>query len=404
MARTLRAETKLDPKQRLQGALYSAQRAALEVAGRHAEAIQKLANVKLRIRRPERRPRRRRMRSTAEFDLVLRGAQVAGRSAGQARRQGARAARKEHRQFQSASSPTKCSSARRRRKWSESIRAKLADYEDAARQVVMNRTIPCASRLEEDIGSGDVTTHRLRARSQQARGRFLAREPLIVAGLGAARRTVRFRHASQARWRPLRTMAKPSPKCAGAARTLLERERVALNFLQRLSGVATLARQFADAVAGTGCRVLDTRKTTPGLRAVGKSRCRRRRRHQSSHGPLRRRAHQEQPHRRRRRSAHGHRARTRERPAHRDRSAHARRARRSARRRRGAPAARQSDARRSRRVGPRNRRPRRAWNSPAASLSRTSARTPKPAPISSPPAPSPIRRAPWTSASAWSCR
>jgi nicotinate-nucleotide pyrophosphorylase (carboxylating) len=56
----------------------------------------------------------------------------------------------------------------------------------------------------------------------------------------------------------------------GRARTLLECERVALNFLQRLSGVATAARQYADAVAGTGCRVLDTRKTTPGLRLLEK--------------------------------------------------------------------------------------------------------------------------------------
>ena len=57
----------------------------------------------------------------------------------------------------------------------------------------------------------------------------------------------------------------------GRRARLLERERVALNFLQRLSGVATLARQFADAVAGTGCRVLDTRKTTPGMRALEKA-------------------------------------------------------------------------------------------------------------------------------------
>ncbi len=56
----------------------------------------------------------------------------------------------------------------------------------------------------------------------------------------------------------------------GRAGALLERERVSLNFLQRLSGVATLARQFADAVAGTKCRVLDTRKTTPGLRLLEK--------------------------------------------------------------------------------------------------------------------------------------
>src|SRR5208283_1305795 len=57
----------------------------------------------------------------------------------------------------------------------------------------------------------------------------------------------------------------------GSARRLLERERVALNFLQRLSGVATLARRFAEAVEGTGCRVLDTRKTTPGLRSLEKA-------------------------------------------------------------------------------------------------------------------------------------
>ncbi len=64
--------------------------------------------------------------------------------------------------------------------------------------------------------------------------------------------------------------AKRLPTVEGNARTLLERERVALNFLQRLSGVATLARQYADAVAGTNCRVLDTRKTTPGMRALEK--------------------------------------------------------------------------------------------------------------------------------------
>jgi len=57
----------------------------------------------------------------------------------------------------------------------------------------------------------------------------------------------------------------------GSARTLLECERVALNFLQRLSGVATLARQYAHAVTGTGCKVLDTRKTTPGLRRLEKA-------------------------------------------------------------------------------------------------------------------------------------
>ena len=59
-------------------------------------------------------------------------------------------------------------------------------------------------------------------------------------------------------------------RSAGSARTLLECERVSLNFLQRLSGIATLARSYADAVAGTECKVLDTRKTTPGLRRLEK--------------------------------------------------------------------------------------------------------------------------------------
>jgi nicotinate-nucleotide pyrophosphorylase (carboxylating) len=106
--------------------------------------------------------------------------------------------------------------------------------------------------------------------SLDATGRFIAREPLVVAGLALLHELydepVLLKHDGD--------------RCAdgdiiatvrGRARTLLERERVALNFLQRLSGVATLARRFADAVEGTGCRVLDTRKTTPGLRALEKA-------------------------------------------------------------------------------------------------------------------------------------
>ena len=124
--------------------------------------------------------------------------------------------------------------------------------------------------LDEDIGSGDVTTLACVPESQRAHGRFVAREALIVAGL-----TVLSELYEQ-----LAIHKHDGDGCAagdaiaevrGAARLLLERERVALNFLQRLSGVATLARRFAEAVAGTGCRVLDTRKTTPGLRALEKA-------------------------------------------------------------------------------------------------------------------------------------
>ena len=129
--------------------------------------------------------------------------------------------------------------------------------------------------LEEDIGSGDVTTRVCVPDSQNARGVFLAREPLIVAGLqllseifaqrgGVTELSLR-KHDGD-RCDPGDTIAAVS----GPARTLLECERVALNFLQRLSGVATVARRFAEAVEGTGCRVLDTRKTTPGMRLLEK--------------------------------------------------------------------------------------------------------------------------------------
>jgi nicotinate-nucleotide pyrophosphorylase (carboxylating) len=124
--------------------------------------------------------------------------------------------------------------------------------------------------LEEDLGAGDVTTRACVPESQQAHGRFLARERLVVAGIAALSDL----------YEQLIVHKHDGDRCAagdviaearGSARLLLERERVALNFLQRLSGVATLARQFADAVAGTGCRVLDTRKTTPGLRVLEKA-------------------------------------------------------------------------------------------------------------------------------------
>jgi len=124
--------------------------------------------------------------------------------------------------------------------------------------------------LEEDIGSGDVTSRACVPQSQQACGRFLAREPLVIAGLGLISElydSIVFHKKDGDRCVDGEVVA----EVQGSALLLLERERVALNFLQRLSGVATLARQYADAVAGTNCRVLDTRKTTPGLRALEKA-------------------------------------------------------------------------------------------------------------------------------------
>ena len=129
--------------------------------------------------------------------------------------------------------------------------------------------------LREDIGAGDVTTRACVPADLRARGRFIAREPLVVAGLDLLEVIYRERGGVD----NLAVLKRDGGRCAaddvlatvrGRARTLLECERVALNFLQRLSGVATAARAFADAVEGTGCRVLDTRKTTPGLRLLEK--------------------------------------------------------------------------------------------------------------------------------------
>ncbi|HVW84105.1 MAG TPA: carboxylating nicotinate-nucleotide diphosphorylase [Bryobacteraceae bacterium] len=129
--------------------------------------------------------------------------------------------------------------------------------------------------LTEDIGTGDVTTNACVPEHTQAKGYFLAREPLVLAGTrllpliynerGGAR--LELLHHDGDHLREGDRIANVS----GAARTLLECERVALNFLQRLSGVATLAGRYAAMVEGTNCRVLDTRKTTPGLRALEKA-------------------------------------------------------------------------------------------------------------------------------------
>lgn len=124
--------------------------------------------------------------------------------------------------------------------------------------------------LEEDIGTGDVTSAACVPADRMARGRFLAREPLILAGLDLLPEIYGVRPVFLKSNGDACTENEVIATIEAPARLLLERERVALNFLQRLSGVATAARAYADAVAGTGCRVLDTRKTTPGLRALEK--------------------------------------------------------------------------------------------------------------------------------------
>lgn len=128
--------------------------------------------------------------------------------------------------------------------------------------------------LNEDIGSGDITSELTVPSGLQARGSFLAKQPLILAGVELLELVYAIRGGASLQI--LRTSGSHLQsgeiiaEVSGSAITLLECERVALNFLQRLSGVATLASKYVEAVAGTGVQVLDTRKTTPGLRVLEK--------------------------------------------------------------------------------------------------------------------------------------
>jgi nicotinate-nucleotide pyrophosphorylase (carboxylating) len=129
--------------------------------------------------------------------------------------------------------------------------------------------------LAEDIGAGDVTSLAVIPESATAKAVMRAREPLIAAGLGLAEAAFRElateMEISRSAEDGQRVLAdKPLMRLAGSARALLGAERVALNFVQRLSGIATLTAQFADAIKDTRAQILDTRKTTPGWRRLEK--------------------------------------------------------------------------------------------------------------------------------------
>ena len=129
--------------------------------------------------------------------------------------------------------------------------------------------------LDEDIGSGDVTTQATVPAGTRARARITQKQPGVLFGLGPAQLAfalldpdARFsRLAAEGTWRD----GGPVLEIEGDAAALLGAERTALNFLQRLSGVATLTARYVEAVRGTRARVLDTRKTTPGLRVLEKA-------------------------------------------------------------------------------------------------------------------------------------
>lgn len=130
--------------------------------------------------------------------------------------------------------------------------------------------------LAEDVGPGDITTSSLIPARRRGRAVFIAREPLVVAGTAVAGEVFR---ALDPRCRvrvlcPDGRSARQGQRLAevsGPLSAILAGERTALNFLRHLSGVATLTRRFAQALRGTACRLLDTRKTTPGMRALEKA-------------------------------------------------------------------------------------------------------------------------------------
>jgi nicotinate-nucleotide pyrophosphorylase (carboxylating) len=152
-------------------------------------------------------------------------------------------------------------------------------FRQASAQQISMKTAhydPIAAALKEDIGEGDITTDFFVPETLHATGRIAARENAIVAGTGAAGEV--FRQVDPSIdiqiIRPDGGEVVPGDliiEVRGLARSILKAERVALNFLQRLCGIATLTRQFVDAIGHHPAKILDTRKTTPGLRALEKA-------------------------------------------------------------------------------------------------------------------------------------
>lgn len=129
--------------------------------------------------------------------------------------------------------------------------------------------------LKEDIGSGDVTSNSIIPADAAMNGKIIAKQNGIVAGLDVARATfeildsrIQFR-TKVSEGSPVET-SQTLATLSGPARPLLTAERTALNFLGRMSGIATLTHRFVEATAGTKAVILDTRKTAPGLRALDK--------------------------------------------------------------------------------------------------------------------------------------
>ncbi len=129
--------------------------------------------------------------------------------------------------------------------------------------------------LAEDVGPGDVTTNSIVPADAWMAGEIIAKQDGIAAGLGVACAVFKYldpsvRAEPQVPEGAAATNRMVLAQIAGPARALLTGERVALNFLGRMSGIATLTHQFVDQVRGTNAVILDTRKTVPGLRTIDK--------------------------------------------------------------------------------------------------------------------------------------
>jgi nicotinate-nucleotide pyrophosphorylase (carboxylating) len=130
--------------------------------------------------------------------------------------------------------------------------------------------------LEEDIGRGDITTSCTVPPGAQGEGRIVAKEPLVLAGIDVASQVFWAVNRELKVHIPLKDGSRANEgdtllEVAGDLAAILAAERTALNFLQRLSGIATLTNAFVDKVKGTKARILDTRKTTPGYRLLEKA-------------------------------------------------------------------------------------------------------------------------------------
>jgi nicotinate-nucleotide pyrophosphorylase (carboxylating) len=135
---------------------------------------------------------------------------------------------------------------------------------------------PVEIALAEDIGSGDLTSLFFIPENRASKGRVFAKESCVIAGAEVVRKIYAKLDPQLDLLivRPDGSVVNPGEtviEISGCTRSILTGERVALNFIQRLSGVASLTAQFVEAVRGTGAKILDTRKTTPGLRALEKA-------------------------------------------------------------------------------------------------------------------------------------